>query len=171
MIRSALAASLALLALSALSVSVARADTVAGVERLGGPLPIPPGARYHEACSQAMGVGRAVFTFNLEPNPEGFALLRSMTDAGVIPLDTSELDRKLEGGAQGAAVRSMEALLKTQGLKPVDQAMLLTTYVRPAGNGHGPLEIGVASFNTYALPGGVCGGLMPLGPVLFFSAG
>jgi hypothetical protein len=49
---------------------------VAHIARAAGnsPLPIPPGARYHEACSRAVGLDGAVFTFGLDMYPDGRAL-------------------------------------------------------------------------------------------------
>ncbi|NEX95157.1 hypothetical protein, partial [Caulobacter sp. 17J65-9] len=156
---------LVLAAVLAAFAPAAHAATLAEVEAAAGPPPVPPGARYHAACSALQPGKMAVFTFDQEANPQATAAL-SEGMANGLPLDLAPFYKRLEAGAQGETVRRVEAFLKARGLKPASHDLLFSVYVQPGAPGRAPLEIGIAPVNGLM----DCVGVMSGGPVYYLSA-
>lgn len=159
---------LVLAALLAAFAPAAHAATLAEVEAAAGPLPIPPGARFHAACSAKQPGLMAVFTFDQEMSPQARAALLEATTQG-LPLDLAPFYKRLEAGPQGETARRVEAFLKARGLKPASHDLLFSVYVQPGAPGRAPLEIGISPVNGLTFGGTDCGGPMPGGPVYYLS--
>jgi len=143
-----------------------------------GPLPVPPGARYHAACSRALGPGSAVFTFGLEMSPAGRALLERRVATqhekrtGLQEAEAMNAEQAaLESGEQGAVVRRAEAFLRGRGYKlsnnSNDHQIQSNGWVRVTPAGRVPPDVTLMSMMSYPQ----CATLLPSGPAVHLSVG
>jgi hypothetical protein len=151
---------------------------VAHIARAAGnsPLPIPPGARYHEACSRAVGLGGAVFTFGLDMHPNGRSLLEQRVASqherrtGMQAAQwMNALEDALQKDPQGAVLRRAEAFLRTRGYKPSgnssDHQIQANVWIKSTPEGRLPPEVTLMSMMSYPQ----CATLLPMGPALHLS--
>jgi hypothetical protein len=162
-------------------VDAGRVDPLALVAHIArasgaGPLPIPPGARYHPACSRLLGAGSAVFTFGLEMHPDGRAMLERAVATqherrtGQQAMDAMDrMQRTLESGEQGAVVRRAEAFLRRRGYQPSnnsnDHQIQANVWVRVTPAGRERPDVTLLSMMSYPQ----CQTLMPSGPAMHLS--
>lgn len=136
----------------------------------GRPAPIPPGARYVEACSRMFGERTAVFTFDLELSAEARAVWEEHIATQARDRDPvkriaagNAAFRALETGAPGDALRRARAYLASRGHARTGGSESTDLWFRPALPGKQALLVYLFTLNAY------CPAAMPSGPTLYVS--